>query len=154
MDFKYIEKLLPDQAHITTSFMDSLANEDLELFWDCLSKADKGYVIGTFNMMKELESPDLELDDWVRECLNSKKNFFSEYINNYGVSTSVRHNNKLIANVFLPKNIETNIVILKEVEAAVMVLPLILEFNLNEKEEIVANWKVYLFANDQIEAPL
>lgn len=153
MKYKYIKELAPDQAGIVTDFMDSLSNNDKESFWNCLSRSDKGYIFGTYNTVKRLEQENLQFADWLDECYESTKAYFSKYIDNYGVSTSVRYNTELVGNVFLPLNIETNIVFMQETEALVMVLPLILETDLNEQGEIVADWKVYLFANEEIEAP-
>lgn len=153
MEFDFVEKLQGQQAQIVMKFMESLSNGDVNSFWDCLSKGDKAYIVGTLEGINTTVEEPYHFNDWLQECFEITSRYFERYIDNYGVSTSVRYNNKLVANVYLPLGIKTNITFIQETDAQVMILPLILETNLDDNGEIIAEWKVFLFTNDDIEAP-
>jgi hypothetical protein len=152
LEFKYVEKLLEPQAYMITRFMESLSNNDPDAFWSCLSRSDMSYLHGML-MGVNTEEETFRFDEFLQETLDNTRKYYKEYINNYGVSTSVRYSSNIVANVFLPKNIETNITFIQPIDALVMVVPLILELYTNDNDEMVGEWKVYFFSNKSLETP-
>lgn len=149
MEYKYIDNLQSQQRVLVKDFMDSLKKDDIELFWSTLSKEDKAYTRGVFNISSN-NGEDFSFEGFKQEIFISKKEHFINYIDNYGLSTSVRHYNKMLADVYLPHGVKVSTTYIAEADVRAMKLPIVLEIHLSEDEELSLEWRVSLFTNTEL----
>ncbi|OIK09401.1 hypothetical protein [Bacillus sp. MUM 13] len=149
MEYQFNEKLHPQQSGLVIDFMDSLEKDDINLFWSTLSREDKAYIEGTFNALQDSRE-QITFYEWKNESFRRAKEVFVNYISNYGVSTTVRHYNKILADIYLPHGVEVPIKYIAESEVRVMKLPITLEVNQAEDGQILVEWKVYFYANKNL----
>jgi hypothetical protein len=150
MEYKFKDKLLPQQSGLVVDFMDSLENNDIDLFWSTLSKEDKSYLEGSFAAINATDEEEYNFDQWKKECFRNAQEKFGEYIGNYGVSSTVRYHNKISADIFLPHGIKVPITYIAETEVMVMKVPILLEIHVNENEEITGQWRINYFSNKEL----
>ncbi|MFP7447099.1 hypothetical protein SFC50_25730 [Bacillus infantis] len=150
MEYKFIEKLSPQQSGLVVNFMDSLEENDIDLFLSTLSKEDKSYLKGSYEAIGATGEDEFTYDEWKAELFRRVKEIFHDYISNYGVSTSVRHHNKISANIYLQKGVKVPITYIAETEVQVMKLPIILELHLNENDELSGEWRINYYSNNEL----
>ncbi len=140
MGYKNTGKMQFQQSQVLSKFMNSLKNNDLESFLSAISKEDKAYIIGAYNASLD-ENENVPFETFACEFLKETQSIFKEYIDSYGVSSSVRYYNEMEADLYLLKGVEGPITYIADSKNIVMKLNLVLETALSEDGKLLAEWK-------------
>ncbi|MBM4761385.1 hypothetical protein [Bacillus sp. B15-48] len=145
MEYQFTDKIQPQQMGLVSDFLNSLKSDDVELFWESLSREDKAYVYGSFRALHTNGFEDLSIEDWKKQSFKRIKVQYKEYIGEYGVASIVRYYNKLLGDLYLQKDVKDNITDTAETEKMGIKLPIVLQTCLTADDEIVGEWKLALF---------
>ena len=146
-------EIQPQQASIVFRFIESMKNEDTRLFWECLSRDSKSYLLGRMSAIDDqfenIELEELAIDvvyseEIIKPLLLNYKQSFRNYLEDVGVGSFVIYENELNMTIKVLSNIKTKIYNIVEREIECQLVPLILETALDEEGNIRLAWKVNL----------
>lgn len=145
MEYKFADKIQPQQLELITNFINSLKGDDFDLFWSTLSNIDKAYIKGTHNALI-VEGENYSYDEFKQTIFCKIKEKYLEYIDNYVISTIVRYYSKLKGSIFLKHGVKVPIYYIVDSDISMINIPIILELQLSEHDDLLPEWKINILS--------
>ncbi|WP_041580558.1 hypothetical protein [Bacillus sp. 1NLA3E] len=143
-----IENVTKDQSELVFKFMELLFSEDVEGYWDCISKVDQARVYGMYRVVAETDIyDDISFFDYVKHYFKPKQEEIYERVKEHpGLATHVRYTDEGEVLLYLLQDVQVPRVYIAETQEYVFPITLTIDTEVSNGE-VNAKWKVRLYTD-------
>jgi hypothetical protein len=148
-DNKERPKILPEQSALVFNFLEVMFSEDVEQYWNMVSKVDQARIYGMYRAYTMQESVnDLSFLEYVRDHIKPDHVAMYEKLrgNNPGISQTLRYTEDGEALVYLLEDVQVPRVYIAQTETNVFPMTLTVDADYFQGE-VIASWKVRLYTD-------
>lgn len=147
MNTEEYNEISQEQSQIVFRFLNTLFRENVQEYWDTISKVDQARVYGMYKAAITTEALDVtvQFSDYVREqFMIPQRELYERVKENPGVATHLRYSKEGEPQIFVLENVVAPRYYIAPAQERVFPVTITIDTMVSDKE-VVAEWKVRMY---------